>query len=211
MNRLQYFRSQGLGDTQTHNLIASGVSGGITATAILYAALAADPEPLTKAALAIAAIAVQIFHSAFSGCGTTCVQATKIVDQLEPYLKQNVQNVLSGKTSPAQGLQVFDAIAQDVQSGCSDPNLGDAGKRCISERLVRGGTAPWCPNPGNTGCDWYTLYRLPIEQAAASSSINAGSVIQTITSDVSSLVSGNILIPIILALGGAFLVFGDRK
>ncbi len=152
-----------LGDAQTHQMIATGVSAGIGATAALYTALAVDPEPITKALLGIAAGLVSLFHNAFSGCGETCVAATRIVDQIEPYLKQNRDWYLSqpARTPEMQqkALALFDAAWSDVVAGCSDPNLGDAGRRCISER-ERGGSAPWCPT--GTGCDWFTLYRDPI-------------------------------------------------
>ncbi len=89
--------------------------------------------------------------------------ATRIVDQIEPYLKQNRDWYLSqpARTPEMQqkALALFDAAWSDVVAGCSDPNLGDAGRRCISER-ERGGSAPWCPT--GTGCDWFTLYRDPI-------------------------------------------------
>ncbi|HZT36632.1 MAG TPA: hypothetical protein VFA28_01950 [Bryobacteraceae bacterium] len=154
-----------LGDAQTHQMIATGISAGIGATAALYTALAADPEPITKALLGIAAGMVALFHNAFSGCGQTCIAATHIVDQIEPYLRQNRDLYLSQpiRTPEMQqkALALFDAAWQDVVSGCSDPALGDAGRRCISERQ-RGGSAPWCPT--GTGCDWFTLYRDPIAQ-----------------------------------------------
>ena len=45
---------------------------------------------------------------------------------------------------------------------CGNPALGDAGVRCVNERLVRGGTAPWCPSPDHRGCDYLTSTRDPI-------------------------------------------------
>ncbi len=97
-----------------------------------------------------------------SGCGQTCVQATAVVNQVEPFLKQNLQAYMAGGhtlSEQATALQVFDAAWADVLKGCSNPALGDAGKRCISERQA-GGSAPWCPT--STGCDWFALYRAPI-------------------------------------------------
>lgn len=105
-----------LGDAQTHQLIASGISAGIGATAALYTAFAADPEPITKALLGIAAGMVALFHNAFSGCGETCVRATQIVDQIEPYLKQNRDWYLSQpvRTPEMQqkALALFDAAPE---------------------------------------------------------------------------------------------------
>ncbi len=99
----------------------------------------------------------------------TKIEATQIVNQIESqYLKPNLlawQSMpASQKTVSVQAasLALVDHALSQVQQGCSNPALGTAGQRCISERLVRGGTAPWCPNAGNTGCDWYALYRDPI-------------------------------------------------
>jgi hypothetical protein len=161
-----------LHNAQTHQLATAGIAAGLQTAALL------DPEPYSKIALTIAAACVSIFRNVFSGCGATCTAATRVVDQLEPYLQQNLAAYLSQATRTAtlqaQALSVVDAILADVRSGCSDPTLGDAGRRCISERLVKGGPAPWCPS--GTGCDWITLYRDPIAndpgvQAGALSSV----------------------------------------
>lgn len=157
-------RRRHLGDAQTHAMIAQGISAGLSTTAVIYTLAAADPEPVTKAILAIAGVAVQILAPMFSGCGATCVKATQIVDQIEPKLKE-IRDAYLGSGArtakmQASALQVVDALLSDVQAGCSDPALGEAGRKCISERLVHGGNAPWCPT--GSGCDWITLYRDPI-------------------------------------------------
>jgi uncharacterized protein (DUF697 family) len=97
----------------------------------------------------------------------TKVQATHIVDQIElqvlnPLLAQWQALTPEQKTVSAQraALQVVDSAFASVRQGCSNPALGTAGQKCISERLVQGGTAPWCPT--STGCDWVTAYRVPI-------------------------------------------------
>jgi hypothetical protein len=99
----------------------------------------------------------------------TKIEATHIVDQIQAqYLQPNLDSwrALSPehKTVSAQkaSLALVDFAFSKVQQGCSNPALGTAGQHCISERLVRGGTAPWCPNAGHTGCDWYALFRDPI-------------------------------------------------
>jgi len=99
----------------------------------------------------------------------TKIEATHIVDQIQSqYLQPNLDSwrALSPehKTRSAQAasLALVDFAFSKVQQGCSNPALGTAGQHCISERLVRGGTAPWCPNAGHTGCDWYALFRDPI-------------------------------------------------
>lgn len=118
--------------------------------------------PLIGAAVAALTFAVPAIMDMFSGCGQTCIQATSIVNQAEIYLKQNRDAFLGGPKTPesqAVALDTFDKIWAQVLQGCSNPALGEAGQRCISERQ-RGGSAPWCPT--TTGCDWFILYRDPI-------------------------------------------------
>ena len=130
----------------------------------------------------------------------TKIEATHIVDQIEAqYLKPNLlawQSLpASQKTQSVQAasLALVDHALTQVQQGCSNPALGTAGQRCISERLVKGGTAPWCPT--STGCDWITLYRDPIandpnvipDPVAGSSTSAPGSVTGAIDSTVSSV------------------------
>ena len=64
------------------------------------------------------------------------------------------------KSTQQYVLSQMQQIISALQQACSSPALGAAGQRCISERLVRGGTAPWCPT--GTGCDYYTSIVDPI-------------------------------------------------
>jgi len=80
-------------------------------------------------------------------------KATYVVDSLEPLLVQNRDAYLQGMrtvSAQAYAVQNFDDVWADVVQACSDPSLGDPGRRCISERQ-RGGQ--W---------DWFALYRDPI-------------------------------------------------
>jgi hypothetical protein len=132
-----------------------------TAYTLLSTLAITDPEPITKAILAIAALVTGMIINVFSGCGNSCIQATHVVDKVEAeYLKPLLdkwQSMPVKYYSVQQAmLKVFDDAWEQILRGCSDPALGDAGKRCISERQ-RGGTSKWCPN-----CNWFTLYRDPI-------------------------------------------------
>ncbi len=87
------------------------------------------------------------------------VASTKIVDELEPQLAANVKAYVEGPRTPesqAAALANFDAAWAYLKStaACGSPDLGDPGKRCISDR-DRGGKT-----------DWFSYYRDPIEQAA---------------------------------------------
>ena len=77
-----------------------------------------------------------------------------------------------------------------MQQSCGNPALGAAGQRCISERLVRGGSAPWCTKPNNVGCDWYTTIYDPI----ANDPNVVADPASAVNSVVSSIAGGNVLV-----------------
>lgn len=155
-----YARLQGLGSDLSTGLFTAG--GVLTSIAPATGPLAA---PFVAAAGQIVTLAGQIAQM-FSGCGQTCVETSQAADQAEVLIKQMLatyQNLPVHYVSlQQQYLTSFDQIAAKLNQICSNPQMGDAGRRCISERLVRGGTAPWCPKPGHTGCDWITAYRDPV-------------------------------------------------
>jgi hypothetical protein len=108
---------------------------------------------LVGAGVAAVAALIPVIVNLFKGCGATCTAATRIVDQAEGYLKQNVAAYQAGphtRSSQALALSTFDQLWTQVLQGCSNPALADAGRRCISERS-RGGK--W---------DWFVYYRDPI-------------------------------------------------
>lgn len=117
-----------------------------------------------------------------SGCGQTCVYASGVVDQLEPYLKQNVDNwkalAPQDKTlvRQQQALQVFNFVWSQVTQACSAPSLGDAGKRCISDRQ-RGGK--W---------DWFSYYYDPIANDTVA---DEGTVTGSLTAELAPVLGGN--------------------
>ncbi|MBK7927073.1 MAG: hypothetical protein IPJ98_06100 [Bryobacterales bacterium] len=85
------------------------------------------------------------------------VATTKIVDQVEPLLEENLQGYLNGprtRTAQEQAMQNFLAGWQFVVDHCNIPEMGDPGQRCVSER-TRGGK--W---------DWFALYYDPIANDA---------------------------------------------
>jgi len=164
--------------------------------------------------IALASTIANMFH----GCGQTCIIATQDVNKFETQVfKPNLQTYMSApvrtRSMQAAGLNNFDTAAKGLYQACSDPSLGAAGQRCISERLVRGGTAPWCPNPGHTGCDWYALYRDPIandpnvvddsavtsSSASAPSTVGGGTVaIPTTTNMTPLLILGGLIVAALL-------------
>ena len=175
--RLQQFESRqyGLGD-----LTKSQTTQAIGVTAISVAPLTGPAAPFVAAAGAIMAFVANFTQ----GCGNTCVAATKIVNELEPYLKKNVADYLvipSPRPSSAQqaALAVFDQVWSTVVTQCSNGSLGDAGARCISDRQ-RGGK--W---------DWFAYYRDPIandsnviSDAVGANLYSPNQVLQTVTNVV---------------------------
>ena len=160
-----YYGLGGLGLTSQQ--ITSTVGGSIMAAAGPIALV----NPLAGAIVAGVGALTSLIGGLFRP-DVTKIEATRIVDQIESqYLKPNLERWQSAsveqKTRSAQtaALTLVDQALQAVRQGCSNPALGEAGQRCISERLIQGGTAPWCPT--QTGCDWITLYKLPIQNDPA--------------------------------------------
>ena len=92
------------------------------------------------------------------------VETTKIVDQLEPLLKQNVEGYLAGprtRTSQAAALKTFDDAWAWLTSadGCGNPEMGEPGDRCISDRQQ--GSCKWNDAAGSCW-NWFKGYRDPI-------------------------------------------------
>jgi hypothetical protein len=153
------------------------------------------------------------------------IEATHIVDQIQAqYLQPNLDGwralAPEHKTVSAQAasLAIVDYAFSKVQQGCSNPALGSSGQRCISERLVRGGTAPWCPNPGHTGCDWYALFRDPIandpnvipDPAITSAGGSVSGAVDSTVSSISTALGG--ISPVWLGVGliaAALLLVSD--
>jgi hypothetical protein len=121
----------------------------------------------------------------FSGCGQTCVQASNIANQVEPILQENLNQYLSApvryasmQAAAANNFQTaWNALAQN----CANPQLAQAGQRCISDR--QRGACTWktsaggwtqsaggswsyiAPGPdgsGSTCWDWFLGYLDPI-------------------------------------------------
>lgn len=91
--------------------------------------------------------------------GAQKLQASYFADEAERLLVQNLAAFEQMPTRENQrgALANFDLAWDELISLCGDPQLGDAGRRCISER-ARGGR--W---------DWFALYRDPIAEWSAPS------------------------------------------
>lgn len=204
------------GPSQGSKIASIAASGAATTGAMLSAAgISAMAGPIGLGVSAAIAIGLAIANL-FQGCGDTCVEATKIANQAAQLAVQNLQAYQAipaprYKSIQAAYLNNFDTIWSAMQQACSDPNLGDAGKRCISER-IRGGSAPWCPNPGHVGCDMFTTLRDPIANDPnvvsdpTSTSIASGIISSLIPSG-----SGLPLLPILLLAVGGLMFMGSER
>lgn len=196
-----------LGLNQQLNEIGAIASTGAATTGALVSILSASAAagPIGAAIGGVIAIGFAIAN-AFKGCGPTCVAATQIADQVGVILTDNLHNYMDApihyRSLQLAALNNFDTAAAAMMKACGDPALGAAGQRCISERLVRGGTAPWCDHPGQTGCDWVTVLRDPIAN-------DPNVVPDPVTPIVSTDAAGQTTVaglPMPILLGGAALL-----
>jgi len=212
-----YQAAQMLGSShEWKNIAVGGIAGGlalagtIAASTVVGAAIA----PFLFAAAGL----VGPIAAMFKGCGTTCTQASQIADKAEVALNSVKNKYLSlpvhYATAQRAALVAFDAIMADMYKACSNPALREAGQKCISERLIRGGSAPWCP--AGTGCDWLTAIRDPIANdpdVAPDPPRDRASTDSTMESFAGSNGAGGLMqstvggFPIPLLLGGGLLVY----
>lgn len=169
-----------LGGLGNATIIASAptiASGALTAASAAGISWATAAIPFVGPALA----GVALWLGAMYRRGAQKEAATRIVNELEPKIQENLQAYLDSPRTPqaqAQALANFDAMWNAVLQACGDNSLGAAGTRCISERQA-GGVAPWCNTPDKRGCDWFTLYRDPIANDTVR---EAGSITETLGS-----------------------------
>ena len=133
--------------------------------------------PIIGAAIVGAATAIAYFIKN-SGCGPTCVQTSQWANQAEPYLKQNAdayfaQPAPRTRSQQQAALNTFDTVWARLQQLCGQPDVGNAGVRCISDRQQGAckwratGTPPWPGSPAVGECwNWFNAYRDPIAHDA---------------------------------------------
>jgi hypothetical protein len=197
----------GLGDVSSQQIGAIASTGAITTVSILHALsiglFASGPVTAVIGGLiAVGALIAGMFH----GCGQTCIAATQDANKIGALLNQNSQTYFNApvhyKSLQQAALNNVMTLINALQQSCGDPSLGAAGKRCISERLVRGGTAPWCPNPGHTGCDYYATFYDPIandpkvvpDPVPAGSAASSGTAVQALESAAAASVSSPLVL-----------------
>jgi hypothetical protein len=162
----------GMQSQQINQIVTTGAATTVSILASLHAVIGgiAFAGPVGAAIAGLIAVGSLIANQ-FHGCGQTCVQASKIADQVGPILQQNFDTYMSApvhyRSLQVAALNNFDTVWAAMVQACSDPNLQDAGKRCISDRQQ--GACHW-KNDGHGGPDgsgnvcwnWFVGMRDPI-------------------------------------------------
>lgn len=193
---LRHSEMFGLGDgTQVAN---ASISAGATVASASAAPIAASlglAVPVVGAAIAGIALAIGAWVNRVGP--KQKVATTKIVNDAEPLLKQNLAAFQASEQTienQQAALQNFNQIWAKVVEACSSPVYGNPGKNCISDRQ-RGGK--W---------DWFSYYYDPIVNAKVVSSgqLLANQTTGTLGAALSPILGGNWE----LLLGGGLLLIG---
>jgi hypothetical protein len=181
-------RRQGLGDAasaqQTQQIAQIATLGATTTVGILAGmhAVIGGVAMAGPVGLAIAGILAltPLIVNLFKGCGNSCVAATKVVNDAEPILQQNVAHYFSSpvryKSMQLAALNNYDTIWAAVQKTCAGIG-GAGGAGCVADRksgacrihsatparfdgcqYIPGGEA----SDSGTCWNWFTGYRDPI-------------------------------------------------
>ena len=164
-----------------------------------------------------------------SGCGQTCVVTSQWANKAEDMLKQNIAAYFAlpaprPRSAQTVALANFDAVWETLKEQCGQSQMGDAGKRCISDRQA--GACQWKqttdspllaypgePQPGSCW-NWFSGYRDPIaNDPNVTDSTAAGSTtgtfadmgVGTALAQVQTALGG---VSPILLIGGALLAIG---
>lgn len=158
--RLQYERGLGAGTAlqieQISGQIAAGVIPGVLASGAAASAAAGGAGtilgmsvglavPVIGAAIAGVTALVGIFLAKNAAYHAQETATTKIVDQAEQLMKQNLAAWNASSKTRAEQQQAaanFEDLWSQVVKACNQPGYGDPGQRCIHDR-ERGGQWPW--------------------------------------------------------------------
>lgn len=181
---------RGMGATGTQELSAAG------ATIMAAAPLTGPAAPFVALGGAITEMLASF--GVGSGCGQTCVLSSQFADKAEAQLRQNIA-LYFAQTPPrlastrTAALQNYDQIWTWLYQQCSNSQLGDAGRACISDRTS--GACKWkanadSPYPGGPkqgACwNWFSGYRDPIANDADVVEDSVSSLVSSVLPGVSS-------------------------
>jgi hypothetical protein len=147
-------RRRQLGDANQTAASVVNAGGAVTATAITTAATSGAIATST-AALAIPIVGavvagVAIWLSIISRKNAQKSASTGVMYQIQEQAEKNLKGYLEGpRTASSQkvALQNIDGLIALLKSpqGCGNPELGDAGRRCWTERATQEGPYSWYP------------------------------------------------------------------
>lgn len=131
------------------------------------------------------------------GCGPTCVQATQIVNQVEPVMLDNLHSYQSGQMDQGTALHNYDQLWTVVEQSCG-AIPGAAGENCVSDR--KAGACKW--HDANGQCwNWDIGYRQPLLVSNGVTGNAGGIDLSSFTSNPMLLVGAGVLV-LGLMMGG---------
>ena len=135
-----------------------------------------------------------------SGCGQKCVLSTQYANQAEALLGKNIAAYFAispprPKSAQLAALSNFDLIWADLVRQCGNAALGDAGKKCISDRQAgscayhqpASSVPPWGTPAAGECWNWWSGYRDPISQDAAYDDSTVAGAVQSAGSTVATV------------------------
>lgn len=203
--------------TQIEGSIASALGAG--------AAIPSPASPFLAAAAGIASLLAQF--GVGSGCGQSCVLSTQYANQAESALQQNIAAYFAIPAPRWTGYQTqainnFMQVWNDLHSQCSNPALGSAGQRCITDRQSgactwhQTTTPPWGTPAAGQCWNWWNGYHDPIANDPNTTDVQPGSFSSaagSLSNVASSLTTGggSALLPIALIAGAGLLIWMASK
>jgi hypothetical protein len=214
---MSHYYSTGLGSQQTamqaEGFAVTGVSTAVSAAAAA-GIISSAAIPFIGPAIAVAALVATLLIKN-SGCGETCIQTSQWANQAAAALQQNLDAYFALPVPRAQSnqtlaLQTFDQVWAQLVKSCGDPQWGNAGKRCISDRQA--GACTWKQDktggyPGEPAMgecwNWFNGYRDPI---ANDPNVVADAVAPSVSGTVATLesdlgISSSSAVPLLLVAG----------
>jgi hypothetical protein len=216
-----------VGSVATWNTATSiaGKGASVAATAVVSSVAASGGTILGIAASTLVPVVGPLIAGvtlaiqqliANSGCGQTCIISTQYANETADLLQQNLDGYFAlpaprPKSAQVVALANYDTLWQKgIVDRCGDPSLGDAGRRCISDR--QRGACVWHqdkqPNhPGEPAIgecwNWFNGYRDPIEHDPDVYDDTAGGLIPAGLPTVNGIGPGVYLPLLAIALGVA--------
>lgn len=194
-----------------------------SAAAALAGAAALTPPPANLILAAAAGVAkILAALGVGEGCGSTCIQATSIVNNAEPAFLANVQQYEAGQITQSQAIDTYNNLWSALAVACH-AIPGTAGQTCLSDRQQGACTwkqtsdgdtlgLPGVPAVGECW-NWYLGYYVPltyppVNAPAASAGSSAGSSSTGASSSIGGLSTSTIYLIgaaalVVFALGGS--------